>query len=377
MATSDSEESAGRSADWIRVVDTIAWPPDNEAVRAQLLEAYGSGAWGRYAGPYIEQLETLLAQRHQMAQALACSSGTIAVELALRGVGVEAGDEVILAGYDFPGNFRAIEAIGALPVLVDLEADSWCLSPAQLHAAKSPTTRAVIVSHLHGTLADMRAICEWGERTGIAIVEDACQTPGATIQGRPAGGWGTASVLSFGGSKLLTAGRGGAVLTRDAQIHQRIRVWCDRGNLAFPLSELQAAVLLPQWDQLDSQNALRQRAVERLRSTHFPGLQLLPSQPDRGQPSYYKLAWLPAAESAPRLSREALLTRLWKSRLPFDAGFHGFATRTARRCRQPTELTFARRAAAQAILLHHPVLLASDSALEAFITELQRAVSEQ
>jgi dTDP-4-amino-4,6-dideoxygalactose transaminase len=360
----------------MQVVDAIHWPPANEAVRAQLLEAYASGAWGRYAGPYAEQLETLLAQRHQMAHASVCSSGTIAVELALRGVGVRAGDEVILAGYDFPGNFRAIEAIGALPVLIDLEADSWCLSPAQLEDARSPVTRAVIVSHLHGTLADMRTICEWGERWGIAIVEDACQTPGATIQGRPAGSWGAASVLSFGGSKLLTAGRGGAVLTRDAQLHQRIKVWCDRGNLAFPLSELQAAVLLPQWEQLDSQNAIRRQAVAQLRAENFPGLQLLTTQHDRGEPSYYKLGWLPNNESEERFSREAWLARLWKSRLPFDAGFRGFATRSARRCRQPTELKYARRAATETILLHHPVLLASRSILKAFITELQRAVSE-
>jgi dTDP-4-amino-4,6-dideoxygalactose transaminase len=148
---------------------------------------------------------------HAVRHAWLGSSGTIAVELALRGLKVAAGDEVILAAYDFPGNFRAIEAIGARPMLVDLAPGTWTLDVDHVEAAISPVTKAIVVSHLHGSLADMQRLCELANERGLTIVEDACQVPGASISGRPTGSWGDCGILSFGGSKLLTAGRGGAI----------------------------------------------------------------------------------------------------------------------------------------------------------------------
>ena len=115
---------------------------------------------------------------------------------------------MILAAYDFPGNFRSVEAVGARPVLVDIDPRTWCLDSGRIAAAVSPATRAVIVSHLHGGLADMAQICEIASAHHLSVIEDACQAAGAQVQGRPAGAWGDAAVLSFGGSKLLTAGRG-------------------------------------------------------------------------------------------------------------------------------------------------------------------------
>src|SRR5262249_33508236 len=134
------------------------WPRPDESVRAALEAAYQDGSWGRYHGPHCERLQELLAEMHQVRNARLCSSGTIAVELALRGLKVGPGDEVILAAYDFPGNFRAIEAVGARPVLVDLAPDMWTLDLAQVAAAVSPQTKAILASHLHGSLADMKGL---------------------------------------------------------------------------------------------------------------------------------------------------------------------------------------------------------------------------
>src|SRR5690606_8468971 len=138
--------------------------------------------------------------------------------LALRGLKIGPGDEVLLAGYDFAGNFRAIEAVGARPALIDINPATWCLDVDLLESAIGPETRAVIASHLHGGLVPMRRLMQLASARGIAVVEDACQAPGAIIDGRRAGTWGDAGVLSFGGSKLLTAGRGGAVLTQSAEV---------------------------------------------------------------------------------------------------------------------------------------------------------------
>src|SRR3989440_8110529 len=144
-----------------------------------------------------------------------------------------------------------------MPVLVDVAPDNWNLAPERLAAALGPSTRALIVSHLHGGLVPVRAVTALAAEHGVRVVEDAAQVPGAVVQGRRAGTWGDVGVLSFGGSKLLTAGRGGALLTRRPDVHQRARTVLHRANAVCPLSELQAAVLIPQLDELDGRNARR------------------------------------------------------------------------------------------------------------------------
>src|SRR5207245_1882948 len=130
--------------------------------------------------------------------------------------------------------------------------------------AIGPKTRAVIVSHLHGGIVPMSQVMAIAAAHGLRVIEDAAQVPGAIIQGRKAGTWGDVGILSFGGSKLLTAGRGGAILTRQADTYQRARLGLHRGDHLCPLSELQAAVLLPQLDQLDARNRQRTENVRLL-----------------------------------------------------------------------------------------------------------------
>ncbi|QDS99823.1 DegT/DnrJ/EryC1/StrS family aminotransferase [Adhaeretor mobilis] len=340
------------------------WPCPDKAVLSALQAAFEDGSWGTYHGPHGERLSASLAREFQLEHVALCCSGTIAVELALRGCGVVEGDEVILAGYDFPGNFRAIEAIGARPVLVDIEPHSWAIDPSQLEDAASPAVKAILVSHLHGGLADMKSICQIAAKHGWAVVEDVCQQPGATVADKVAGTWGHAAVLSFGGSKLMTAGRGGAVLTGDAAIRQRIAVYQDRGNDAFPLSEIQAAVLLPQLSLLTERNVLRRRRINQAREIgEQAGQMLRPVTITPGdEPAFYKHAWsyLPA-ESCPE-ERGRLLEKLWREGVPIDVGFRGFAKRTERRCRKPVPLVWSDRYAHSTLLLHHPILLADERA---------------
>jgi perosamine synthetase len=344
----------------------VPWPPRDEAIREALLAAWSDGSWGRYEGPHTRQLIQRLAELHGVEHVTLTCSGTVAVELALRGLRIGPGDEVILAGYDFPGNFRAIEAIGARPVLVDIDPTTWSIDPDAMAAAGGPNVRAVIVSHLHGGLAPMRALTALAARHGLAIVEDACQAPGATVDGQPAGTWGDVGVLSFGGSKLLSAGRGGAILTRQAEVHQRIRVYSARGNEAFPLSELQAAVLLPQLDHLAERNQQRRRAAERLLSVtkRVGGLRGVAASGDGSAASFYKLAWLLEEPLRSVCPRDALLAAAQDRSLPLDRGFRGFGQRSARRCRRVGSLEHSQRAAEHTILLHHPVLLAEAVVLD-------------
>lgn len=335
------------------------WPLADEEVHAALEAAYADGTWGRYHGPHVERLEVMLRTLHAVDHVFCCSSGTVAVELSLRGLKIGPGDEVILAGYDFSGNFRGIQAVGAAPVLVDIDPRTWCLAAEHLEAAFSPQVKSLIVSHLHGGLAPMPVICEWAAARGVAVIEDACQAPGATVFGRPAGTWGDTGVLSFGGSKLLTAGRGGAVLTRRADIHQRIKIFAERGNHAFPLSELQAAVLAPQLRKLAQRSLTRRENVRRLLEScaDLDVLQPLRLDSGAGEASFYKLAWLYQPDTSWHPPRAEFLKAVRAEGVALDAGFRGFVRRGPRRCRSVGDLAHSRRAAEATVLLHHPVLL--------------------
>jgi dTDP-4-amino-4,6-dideoxygalactose transaminase len=338
--------------------------------------AYADGSWGRYQGPYEKRLIDTLSRMLGVAHVWCCCSGSAAVELALRGLQVGPGDEVILAGYDFPGNFRAVQSVGAFPVLVDIVPDTWCLDPGQLDAAFGPHVRALIVSHLHGGLASMPEICQWAADHGVAVVEDACQAPGATAYGKPAGGWADAGIVSFGGSKLLTAGRGGAVLTGRADLLQRIKIYAERGSDAYPLSELQAAVLAPQLDCLAERNRIRyQNALQLVDRCRSLGC-LCPVRLDgeQGIPAFYKLPWRYIPQECGNCPREQFVAAVRKEGVALDEGFRGFHRRSLRRCRRVGDLANSRNAAESTVVLHHPVLLSDSRSIDQVATAIDKVV---
>jgi len=342
------------------------WPPADDDVRQALAACYQNGSWGRYLGPNCDRLADRLTAVCQRSLCRLCSSGTVAVELALRGLQAGPGDEVILAAYDFAGNFRAVEAVGARPVLVDIEPATWTLTAESIRQAHTPQVKAVIVSHLHGGLAPMEEICQAAADLGISVIEDACQASGARVAGRPAGAWGDVSVLSFGGSKLLTAGRGGALLTDRPEVLQRVQIYARPGNDAYPLSELQAAVLLPQLEKLPERHNRRAENVRRLRAAIDDIKTLTPvrlSESPRDSAAFYKHAWLYVRENG-HPDRGRLIQALQAEGVAIDAGFRGFASRPESRCRKVGPLSAARRAAESTLLLHHPVLLSEAEVID-------------
>jgi len=365
--TAESSLPAILGGEAIRPQGPPDWPMADESILEAVHSAYRDGSWGRYHGGHVARLEQRLAVLHQVEHVLTCGSGTFAIELALRALKIGPGDEVVMAAYDYGGNFLSIHAVGARPVLVDVDAENWNLAPENLAAAFGPATRAVLVSHLHGGLVPMREVLALARQYGIAVIEDAAQAPGARVQGRVAGTWGDVGILSFGGSKLLTAGRGGALLTRRADVAQRARLALQRGNLLCPLSELQAAVLLPQLDRLAQRNTHRLRAVRFLeQALHgIPGLRPFRNRPlEDSQPAYYKLGFQfePGAFGLPRARFVAALRA---EGVAIDEGFPALHLgRSPSRWRSLGPLPQAERAHEGALVLHHPILLGTDDELK-------------
>jgi dTDP-4-amino-4,6-dideoxygalactose transaminase len=287
-------------------------------------------------------------------------------------------DEVVLAGYDFPGNFRSIEAVGARPVLIDIDPETWCPDVGQIEDALGPQTRAVVASHLHGGLVNVRDLMEMARRKGIAVVEDACQASGAMIHGRMAGTWGDVGVLSFGGSKLLTAGRGGVLLTPREDVIQRLKVFSDRGNVAFPLSELQAAVLPPQLQKLANRNRKRRESVQRLAGQlqTCDALRVVDWQHPDCEASFYKLAWSYDPDACGGRSREEFIAAIQAEGVAIDAGFRGFVRRGQTRCRRAHSLVHSDRASQSTLLLHHPVLLEPPATIDRIAEAIKKVIRD-
>jgi dTDP-4-amino-4,6-dideoxygalactose transaminase len=350
------------------------WPALDPDVKASVEAALRHGSWGRYDGGHVQQLEMELARFHGVPFALTCSSGTLAVELALRALKVGPGDEVVLAAYDYEPNFLSVHLLGAIPVLVDVCARNWNLDLSKIESAIAAKTRAIIVSHLHGGCVPMREVMEIARRHGLRVVEDAAQAAGATIQGRRAGSWGDVGVLSFGGSKLLTAGRGGALLARDIEIQQRLRVSLRRGVQQWAaLSELQAAALAPQLAKLEERTTQRATAVNRLREllTGVPGLRMFENSCEC-QPAYYKLGCC-FDEADFGLPRERFCLAMRAEGVAMDVGFRAaHVGRSADRFRCSGELSESLRAHTGAVLLHHPILLCNEADLDAVARAIRR-----
>jgi len=232
---------------------------------------------GRYIlGEEVDGFEQEWAQYLGARYAIGVANGTDALALALKGVGIHPGDEVLTVSHTAVATLAAIESIGAVPVLVDMDPSSRCMDPRLLESMVSPRTRAVVPVHIYGQPADMERILAVAGRYDLRVVEDCAQAHGGEIGGRKVGTFGVAAAFSFYPTKNLGAiGDAGAVVCSDASLADRVRAlrqygWHRRyiSHLAGTnsrLDELQAAVLRIQLKQLDERNVRRRAIAERYR----------------------------------------------------------------------------------------------------------------
>ncbi len=327
-----------------------------DSVRAAVAQILADESFRRYTGSQCERLSGELSQRFSASDVLLFSSGTAALEVALRAAGVGRGDEVLLSAYDYPGNFWAIERVGARPLLIDVEPNGWRIAAGRLaqawEDAPAPALKAMVASHLHGQLQDLHAIRDWCEQHGLILIEDACQAIGASLDGKAIGALGHASILSFGGGKVLSSGRGGALLTSRADLAQRARLCAGAGSGPYGLSELQAAVVAAQLPWLNAiTDCCRQfftQLAERLLDR--PNVSC-PYASDLLNTSFYQGGLLTNDPSA-------TIEQLTAAGFPAGVGFAGFHRRSRKRCRSWQPLQNTASVAARTVTIHYSAALA-------------------
>lgn len=237
---------------------------------------------GQYIlGPEVKELETRLAARLGVAHCISCSSGTDALLLAMMALGIGSGDEVITSPFTFFATGEMIALLGAKAVLVDIEPDTYNIDPAQIEAAITPRTRAIMPVSLYGQPAEMDAINAIASRHKLPVIEDAAQSFGALYHGRHSGALSTIGCTSFFPSKPLGAyGDGGACFTDDDALAQKMLMLRNHGQEARyrhsaigingRLDTIQAAILLAKLDVFDAELIARNEAADAYSAALLP-----------------------------------------------------------------------------------------------------------
>lgn len=220
-------------------------------------------------GERVHQFEERFADFVGTPHAIATSSGTTAIHLALLALGIGPGDEVITVGFTFIASATPILHVGARPVFADIEPRTYTMDPGQVEALITARTRAIMPVSLYGRPANMPAILEIAERHGLPVIEDACQAHGAELAGRRSGSWGM-GVFSFYPTKNMTSGEGGMVTTTDPQVATAVRLLREHGmrvryhhdllGYNFRMSDIHASIGLAQLEKLPAANE-RRRAI--------------------------------------------------------------------------------------------------------------------
>ncbi|MDX6376314.1 MAG: hypothetical protein QOE98_617 [Gaiellaceae bacterium] len=247
-----------------------SWPMWDDSEREGLIATLESGAWWSGDGDRAQRFADDFAAFHGARHGLPMTNGTHTIEAALVALGVGAGDEVLVPAITFVASATAIMAVGAEPVIVDVDAATLCIDAALAEAAITPRTKAIVAVHCGGCVADLDALTEVCERRGLHLVEDCAHAHGSSWRGRGVGSWGAFGSFSMQGSKLMTAGEGGVLLTDDPALENA--AWefhnCgrERGKWFYHhrtagsnmrMTEWQGAVLQAQLARFPEQHGIR------------------------------------------------------------------------------------------------------------------------
>ena len=282
-----------------------------------------ANGWGEKCYDYIYKFESLFANYLNVNHALATSSCTGAIHLALMALGVKAGDEVIVPEITWIATVEPILYIGAKPVFVDVERDSWCIDPIKIRNAITSKTKAIIPVHVYGNMCNMDEIMKIANEFDLKVLEDAAEALGSEFNGRKAGSIGHGGVFSFHGTKTMTTGEGGVLVTNDPEMYERAKILNDHGRnpkdpenkmfwmrnygYKYKMSNLQAALGCAQIERIEE-------LVEKKRQIFNWYKELLSNMPCRLNPEYSHIKnsyWLPTAVFDTKIGfdRDAFFTK--------------------------------------------------------------------
>lgn len=246
------------------------WPMSGQRELKLVQEVVTSGKWWRMSGSKVEEFERKFAEHHNIKYCLGVTNGTHAIELALSALGIGKGDEVIIPAFTFISTATAPIYCDAIPVAVDVDPNTFCMMSEAFEKAITEKTKAVIPVHMAGQMCDMEAISDIARKHNIKIIEDAAHAHGAEWNHKKPGELSDIATFSFQNGKIMTCGEGGAVVTNNKELYDKMflihgvgrpkndRVYAhlELGS-NYRMNEFQAAILIAQLERLNELNGVR------------------------------------------------------------------------------------------------------------------------
>lgn len=319
----------------VRTRDWPKWPVWDESEITSLRRVLDCGEWG-IGSPIVEEFETAFAETYGAKHAISCTNGTDALVIALQALGVRAGDEVIVPPYTFIATGTAVLMLGAVPVFVDINPETYNIDASLIESAITDRTKCIVPVHIAGNPADMGPILEIGRRRGIPVLEDTAQAHLAAYDGKVVGTLGNAGTWSFQSSKNHCGGEGGILCTDDDELFERLysyqncgRVrdgeWYEHHRLGGNrrLSAFQAAILLAQMTRVEEQSQTRETNAAYLKTClkDTPGIAFQSLHEKATRHAYHLLVLRYNAVDFGGLSREKFLEALEAEGVPCAAGY--------------------------------------------------------
>lgn len=323
----------------LRKTPFTQWPLATKEEQAALEDVLTSSKWGGqpFPGKHAASFATKFAQVHTAKYAQCVSTGTVAIQAALKAIGIQPGDEVIAPAYTWEGTVGPVLLLNAIPVFVDVDPDTYCLDAKLIEKAITPKTKAILPVHLGMRFADMDEILRIAAKHKLKVIEDCAHAHGGMWKGKGAGSMGDLGAFSFQSSKLITSGEGGAVITNNLEYMELVQSYINAGRASltdqfhhrivgfnYRIGEFQAAVLGPQLDRLPEQAKLREKNMAHLeaRLKNTPGIGLLKPDPriTRLAPYGYVLKYF--AEQVKDIHRASFVAALQLEGIPCDGLFY-------------------------------------------------------
>lgn len=319
----------------VRTTPFHPWPVWDERDKQALIETLESRLWG-IGSPAIDTFEQKFAEFCGARYAVACTNGTDAISIALQAMNIGCGDEIIIPPYTFIATALAVLVVNAIPVFADIDPNTCNLDPDSVEKAVTPKTKAIIPVHIAGNPADMDRINEIARKHNLAVLEDCAQAHAAEWKGRRVGNLGGAGTFSFQSSKNLSSGEGGAVITNDESLAERIRsftncgrvrggLWYDHHEMAgnHRLGAFQAALLLVGMERIEEQMLKRTENAEYLtqRLKAIPGISLYATTPGATRHVYHLCMLRYQAEAFKGLPKSRFVDALQKEGIDCASGY--------------------------------------------------------
>ena len=320
----------------IRTKPFPRWPYWDQNELNNLKEVIESGKWGSLQGNKVKTFAEQYASHHQAKHGICVSSGTVALSIAIKSVGIGCGDEVILPAYTFIASASAILDAGAIPVFVDIDPNTYNIDVAKIEEAITAKTAGIMPVHFGGRPVDMDSLLKIAQKHQLKIIEDAAQAWGSEWNHRKVGAIGDAGGFSFQASKNITAAEGGIILTNDDETAKFCRSYANCGRIEggvwyehyylggnFRMTELQAALLLAQFDRYPAMKSKREKNANYLSKhlSQIEGIEVLKNDPKITSNSVHLYIWRYQKKHFNDVPKSKFIETLQKEGLILSAGY--------------------------------------------------------